>query len=153
MHQTEQQKIVDELRTIFVNDKNRDLTRDDVEKLTYLDWCIKETMRLFPMVAIISRQNDKWININGTNIAPGTSLGINIYRVHREKKYWGENVESFNPNRFSPENVTKHHSYSYLAFSAGPRSCIGGKNFFQHINFQLILNKFFSRQQICIGAC
>ena len=32
----------------------------------------------------------------------------------------------FNPENFSVENVAKRHKYSYIAFSGGPRGCIGG---------------------------
>ncbi|XP_015366846.1 PREDICTED: cytochrome P450 4g15-like [Diuraphis noxia] len=34
---------------------------------------------------------------------------------------------TFNPENFSPENVAKRHKYSFIAFSGGPRSCIGSK--------------------------
>lgn len=35
------------------------------------------------------------------------------------------NPDVFDPDNFSVENVAKRHKYSYIAFSGGPRGCIG----------------------------
>lgn len=49
---------------------------------------------------------------------------VNIFDIHKNEKYWPK-AKSFTPERFSPENITKHNLYAYFPFSAGPRMCIG----------------------------
>lgn len=48
----------------------------------------------------------------------------------------------FNPDNFSVQNVAKRHKYSYIAFSGGPRGCIGKLNGCQVLaTFFIILKK------------
>lgn len=47
-------------------------------------------------------------------------------KIHRNYDYW-ENPNDFNPDNFLPENSQKRHYYSFIPFSAGPRSCVGRK--------------------------
>lgn len=44
------------------------------------------------------------------------------YAVHRSKNHW-DNPEKFIPERFAPG--IERHPFSFIPFSAGPRSCIG----------------------------
>lgn len=54
----------------------------------------------------------------------GISVVACVYDVHRDPKHW-EKPNEFYPEHFLPEAVAKRHPYSYMPFSAGPRSCIG----------------------------
>jgi cytochrome P450 len=56
---------------------------------------------------------------------PGDKVVLCAYIVHHSPRYWDE-PEKFDPSRFLPENMKKRAPYSYLPFSAGKRSCIGG---------------------------
>lgn len=114
------------MTNIFAGNKDPiEITRDDVENMKYTEMCIKETMRLYPIVAMISRQNDVTLKFHNCEIPPGASLVVNIHWAHRDPKYWGEDANVFKPSRFTKENFAKIHPYAYLAFSGGPRNCVG----------------------------
>ena len=50
-HPEHQEKCYAELKDI-----KGEITWDDLSKMTYLEWCIKEALRIFPSVALIGRQ-------------------------------------------------------------------------------------------------
>ncbi|XP_015188211.1 PREDICTED: cytochrome P450 4C1-like [Polistes dominula] len=124
-HQDVQQRIRDEVNAIMLDD-DYDLTTSDLQELSYLDRCIKESLRLYPSVPFISRTLTHDLQLNNSLIPSGTICAIYIYSVHRNPRYWPDpNV--FDPDRFLPENVKGHYPFSYIPFSAGPRNCIGQK--------------------------
>ncbi|KAL5992537.1 hypothetical protein ACLOJK_013456, partial [Asimina triloba] len=59
-------------------------------------------------------------------IPKGTEISIPIAIIQRNKKYWGDDANEFKPLRFA-DGIAKaaKHPNALLAFSTGPRSCIG----------------------------
>ncbi|XP_050453532.1 cytochrome P450 4C1-like [Cataglyphis hispanica] len=102
------------------------LTMTALQNLTYLERCLKETLRLYPSVFLILRNVGEDVKLNSYIIPAGTILHLNIYGVHTDPNFW-PNPEVFDPDRFLPERIHNRHPYSYLPFSAGPRNCIGQK--------------------------
>lgn len=106
-------------------DSNRQATYADLQKLSYLDRCVKESLRLYPSVPIISRLASKEIHtFTGYRIPKNTHVHIHIYDLHHNPDVF-PNPEKFDPDRFLPENCVKRHPFAYLPFSGGPRNCIG----------------------------
>jgi cytochrome P450 len=56
--------------------------------------------------------------------------------LHRDPRYF-EQPETFLPERFAPENLSKIHRYAYLPFGLGAHQCIG--NQFAMVEGQLVL--------------
>lgn len=123
MHPQCQEKAYDELLSVFPNKDDLFPTIDDLEKLPYLNMCVKEAIRIFPTVAIVARSTTGDIQLREYKIPAGTFIGIDIFSLHRSKKYWGDDADQFIPERFDSEEKLLH-PYAYMAFSHGPRNCI-----------------------------
>jgi cytochrome P450 len=95
-----------------------------VEGLALVQQVLKESMRLYPPVPMMSRQAVADAVIDGRDIRKGTSVLMPIYAVHRHAKRW-ERPDEFDPTRFAPERESAIPRYQYMPFGAGPRVCIG----------------------------
>lgn len=56
----------------------------------------------------------------------GTPVYISVLGMHFDPNYF-PNPETFDPERFSAENLPKIPDFTYLPFGEGPRNCIGSK--------------------------
>ena len=96
---------------------------EQLQKMTYINAVLNESMRLYPPAWITDRQNVSDDTIDSYHIKKETLIGVSFYELHRNPKYW-ENPDEFNPERFLGEQ--KKHSMKYFyPFGAGPRMCIG----------------------------
>ena len=145
LHQDVQDKVHEELDSIFGCDDDRQITSEDILKLKYLECCVKESMRLIPTVFMVGREPFNDIQIGEYNIPKGTTVNINFYSLHHNPEQFPE-PEKYIPERFFPENSTKRHPFAFLPFSAGPRNCIGQKFAFQEM--KIILSNIFRNFQI-----
>lgn len=92
----------------------------------YLDWVLKESLRVLPPAPVgCSRTISRDIEIEqGKYIIPnGTCIHTNAYVIHRLKEYWGEDADEFRPERW--RDTSHHHPLQYIPFGAGPRGCPG----------------------------
>jgi cytochrome P450 len=108
----------------------------DLPQLKYVEMVVKETMRLYPPAWNFGRQPVENIEIGGYTIRKGSTVFISPYVMHHHPRYF-EDPETFDPERFSPENEARITKFSYIPFGAGPRVCIG--NSFAMMEAQLIL--------------
>ena len=95
-----------------------------LNKMEYLDWFIRETLRMYPITPIIiNRQCSEDIELPGLgSIVTGTKLTLDMYSLHYDHDLWGPvDTKTFHPERFA----TKRHPLAWVAFGAGPRNCVG----------------------------
>ena len=97
---------------------------DDVQKLVYTRWVFDEALRLYPPVAILSREAQADDEIMGQPVPAGAMVIIAPWLIHRHKGLW-RRADMFEPERFSPERAKGRSKYTYLPFGAGPRTCLG----------------------------
>ncbi|XP_023288054.1 cytochrome P450 4c3 [Orussus abietinus] len=128
-HQEYQNKVVEELVTIFgypSNNNDRRCTLRDLKEMKYLERCIKESLRLYPSVPFLARRIAKDVQIGKYLVPEGTTAMVIVPMLHRDPKVFPK-PEVFDPDRFLVENCIGRHPYAYIPFSAGPRNCIGQK--------------------------
>ncbi len=119
-HPDMQEKVYREVEQIG----DRELTPEDVPRLDYTTRVLHESLRLCPPGAAIGRVALEDVEIDGHRVEAGTMLLVSVYAMHRDPALW-ESPLTFDPDRFSPENVKARDRWQYLPFGAGPRSCIG----------------------------
>jgi cytochrome P450 len=97
-------------------------TIEQINQLDYLDWVIREALRLYPPIHLGSRVAAVDLDYQGLRIPAGERVIYSIYLTQRHKAYW-EEPHSFRPERHAVGN--KQVPYAFLAFGGGPRNCIG----------------------------
>jgi cytochrome P450 len=115
-----QQKVWEEI--IKIQSETDDVV-EQLQKMTYTNAVLNESMRLYPPAWITDRQNVEDDNLGEFNIKKGTLIGVSFYELHRNPEYW-DKPDEFNPDRFLGEQ-RKHAMQYFYPFGAGPRMCIG----------------------------
>ncbi|OWR55114.1 cytochrome P450 [Danaus plexippus plexippus] len=134
-----QKKVYAEITSVIRN-KNKHITEEDLKQMPYLEMIFKEVLRLFPTGVMLQRKINKDISISSCTLPAGSSLVIPLYHMHRDSRFW-ENPESFDPERFSAENMKKRNAYCYFPFSLGPMDCLDYPGILLdiHIQVQMLL--------------
>ncbi|KAF9889055.1 hypothetical protein FE257_008032 [Aspergillus nanangensis] len=96
----------------------------------YLQWCLKEVLRLFPPVPFNYRCAVKDTTLpmgggeHGTSpvyIRKGQAVMYHPHVLHRAEEIWGANASDFIPERWS----TLRTRWEYIPFNGGRRICVG----------------------------
>ena len=114
-------------------------------KLTYIDACIKETLRLNGPISTFAVRAKQDTFLQGKYwVTKDTFLQPNLRGLHRDHEVWGENVESFIPERMLDGGLQRLPPNSFKPFGNGMRACIGRLFAEQEmlINVALVLQRF-----------
>jgi cytochrome P450 len=107
----------------------------------WLDAVIKESLRLYPPVWLLSRVALKPVSLGSYSLPKDAPILLSPWVNHRLERYWEQ------PETFLPERWIKRAPLSpflYFPFGAGQRSCIG-ETFAQQemvITLDLILSRW-----------
>ncbi|KAI5077577.1 hypothetical protein GOP47_0007401 [Adiantum capillus-veneris] len=106
--------------------KGRLVEESDIPNLTYLEYVIKESMRLHPIAPfLIPREAKQECIIGGFKISPGTCVYVNTWAIGRDSSAWEEPLE-FLPERFAKKNIDlRGQQFDILPFGMGRRRCPG----------------------------
>jgi cytochrome P450 len=117
------QTVVEEFGT-YKTPKN--ITFSSLKACSYLQWCLNETLRLWPTVPLNSRRStvDTTLPRGGgpDGLSPvfvpkGTEVNYSVYATHRSEILWGEDANEFKPERWAGRKT----GFEYLPFNGGPR--------------------------------
>lgn len=111
-------------------------TLADLPNLKYTEMVLKEAMRMYPPAWGTTRDALEDVTLDGLPVRKGQTVFVNIYGVHMNPQYFPD-PDTFDPERFSPENEKSIPKYAYLPFGGGPRVCIG--NAFAMMEAKLIV--------------
>ena len=138
-------KLMNELDTVL---NGAPPTKDQLAQLVYLEWVIKESMRVLPPVPFTIRATVRDATIGPFNVPNGSRVICSHYMTHHLPDIYPE-PERFQPERWRDIDPTQ---YEYMPFSAGPRACIGAMFAIQvlKISLAVMLQKF--RFKVVPGA-
>ncbi|KAH8395972.1 hypothetical protein KR222_000373 [Zaprionus bogoriensis] len=124
---------------------------EQLQQLRYLDAFVNEALRLLATVPMNLRHVSRDFQLGGREaiVPQNTIIVLDTFNLQRDAAWWGDTAKQFDPERFlqrhdeelepeqeqerEPEKeqggaagrTKRRHSYSFLPFSKGLRTCIG----------------------------
>ncbi|GMJ04661.1 cytochrome P450, family 96, subfamily A, polypeptide 1 [Hibiscus trionum] len=111
-----------------IRDEISESSPQELNKLVYLHAALCETLRLYPPGPVLSRTAVEADTLpSGHRIERDTNVVIAVHAMGRMTSVWGDDCHEFKPERWITEHgeIKRVPHYQFLAFSAGPRICLG----------------------------
>ena len=116
-----QERVRDEVRRVAGEGR---INAEHLSGLQTTQQVLKEAMRLYAPAPVMSRLCVEPVELGGYSVAPGSTIIIPIFCIHRHRQLW-DDPDRFDPSRFTPEREAKHHRTQFMPFGGGPRICLG----------------------------
>lgn len=94
--------------------------------VTREDWnryVVKETLRIYPPVALTSRILVEDTRFGDVTVPAGHSIFLSPLLLHTDARWWREDPSRFDPARWLADEV--HDPHAYFPYGGGPRICTG----------------------------
>ncbi|KAH8279488.1 hypothetical protein KR026_011262, partial [Drosophila bipectinata] len=127
-----QERLYEEAKEIQESLNGGSLTYDAVQKMTYMDMVVSESLRKWTLAAATDRYCSKDYTLTDDDgkvlfdFKVGDRVNIPIAGLHWDDTYFPD-PQKFDPERFSEERKNELVPYTYLPFGVGPRNCIGNR--------------------------
>ena len=122
-------------------------TPADLPRLTWAKACFDEGQRLqgHPLNPRFAMEDDV---IGGYHIPQFSMVGVSLYSVHRDPRWWPE-PDRYDPARFTDEALVKARPrLAFMPFGSGPHHCIGSG--MAYMNAQFLLTIMFQRYRLTL---
>lgn len=124
-------------------------TPDTINQMPYLKACIKETLRLYPVLQTNLRQLQNDMEIGGYHIPAGTHVQtLSYFLCHDESVF--KDAAQFKPERWLRDADNHAHGVPYahasLPFGFGKRMCVGRR--IAELEMHLLLTRIVQEYQV-----
>uniref|UniRef100_A0A2S2R5A9 Cytochrome p450 n=1 Tax=Sipha flava TaxID=143950 RepID=A0A2S2R5A9_9HEMI len=144
------QNIQDKLREhldVVLDKHQQRITIDQLDRLTYLENVLEETLRKYPLVAVVRRLTTKsYVVPDGGQsvLEPGTLVAVPVHAFHHDQTHFTA------PEMFLPDRFPGQLSSAYMPYGSGLRSHIG--KHFVAVEVKLIIAMLVSRYAIHVDS-
>ncbi|KAI1769425.1 cytochrome P450 [Hypoxylon sp. FL1150] len=101
-----------------------DMAWSRLDKLTYLENFIKESLRVYPPANGTFRQTADDVSISGVAIPKGTLVDVIAAVPQLSPAIWGDDADEVDPTRWDRLAGDQLSPFAFMAFLQGPRICI-----------------------------
>lgn len=115
-----ERRVHDELDAVL---GGRTPSPDDLPRLVHLRRFVDEAMRIYPPLPVILRQVLADDVVCGRRVPRRSLVAIPPWVIHRHRKLW-DDPETFDPDRFAPEQAGKRPRFAYIPFGVGGHICV-----------------------------
>ncbi|KAI6244617.1 Cytochrome P450 [Erysiphe necator] len=121
------EKLLNEYKLSSTDSQGLDTSIFRPSALPYLVAVFHESLRLFPPVPLeIKECQEPTILPDGTFLAKDSIVCWCIWAINRSSLIWGDDAETFRPERWINDEVFKPRSaFEFPVFNGGPRICLG----------------------------
>jgi cytochrome P450 len=99
-------------------------TAADLQKLTFVEQVITESMRLYPPAWIIGRRAIEAYPVGDYVLPPRTIVLLSPWLTQRDARFFPD-PDRFDPDRWTPAFRQSMPQFAYFPFGGGARRCIG----------------------------
>ncbi|XP_074037398.1 probable cytochrome P450 6d4 isoform X1 [Leptinotarsa decemlineata] len=119
-----QDDLIGEIRRF--NKNNSTINLDNLHHLIYLEAVVKETLRKYPPVPLVTKKPKKDYNMNdfGLDLPKSCLIFATIFGVHHDPANFPD-PEAFDPDRFFEDNIKYIKPNTYFPFGLDSRNTIG----------------------------
>lgn len=123
-HPRVMRKVQQEIQNIV--GPNRLVEESDLDRLSYLNMVVKESMRLHPVAPLLlPHESTQDCVVDGYHIPKKSRIFINVHAMGRDPNNW-EDPQVFYPERFLDSDIdVRGRNFELIPFGSGRRSCPG----------------------------